>query len=265
MAKALGLPNGVNGVNGAAPSQESTPAATDGYEIEGRRYTAEQLRNALGQSENYTQRMQQLAEQTRQLQAQQEALATVMPYIQPELARVQQQISDIQPPNPALVETDPQGYLRAMAHWQAAQQEQQRLGQLTQLQQQAAARAMAQQVQDSNEALAKQYKEWADPAVRAQWQQQIANWAMDKGGYSRDELRVLTDHRQLNSMMKAMLWDNMIAGSKTQAPSQAPPARGQAPPPRPAQAISAADQAFTDKPSLRNATALLTARRAGER
>lgn len=259
MAKALGLPEG-----GAPPAPAAgTPAPLGGtVDIDGTHYTPAQLKAALGQAQDYTKKTQALAQERQQFQEQQQALATVLPYLQPELQRLQQQIQGVQPPDPRLIDSDPQGYMRAQAAWQAAQQDQTRLTQLTQLQQEALQRAMADQVAKSNAALVEQLPGWSDPKQRGEWQQAIAGWAMDHGGFQRQELQGLADHRHLLTMAKAMMWDRMVASSKTTAPVQSAPARGRPPPPAPTERISSAEAAFEAAPSVRNATALLSARRA---
>ncbi|HEY2416419.1 MAG TPA: hypothetical protein VGH84_00750 [Steroidobacteraceae bacterium] len=259
MARALGLPEGLQP---HAPA-DSTPAeSSPGIEVDGRRLSADEVRRAVSMSTDYTQKTQALAAQQRALAEQQQALATVLPYLQPELARIAQQIQGVPRPDASLIETNPQEYLRQMAAHQAAQQEQGRLGELTQLQQQAQQRSLAEQVARGNEAMAAEYPQWNDPATRQSWQTSIAEWAMDKGGFQREELARLADHRQLKILMKAMMFDNLRNGTTTSAPVQSRPVRGVAPAPKPAQAITAASDAFDARPSLRNATALLSARRA---
>lgn len=263
IAKALGLDQGV----APAPDGAAQPAAPIGgsIEIDGRNYTSEQLRAAIGQATDYTNKTKALAEQQRQLQAQAEALAQVLPHIQPELAKLGQQLQGAAPPDPSLIDTDPQGYLRQFAAYQQAAAEQQRLGQLSTLQQQAYERAMAQQVEAGNRTLADKYEFWRDDGLRSAVQRDIAAWAQSKGGYTRAELQGLSDPRHVESMMKAMMWDKMVTDTKTTAPRQPQTARirGTAPPPAPAAAVHAAEQAFESAPNVRNAAALLNARRAG--
>jgi hypothetical protein len=220
------------------------------------------VRRAVAAASDYTQKTQALARDRQALEQQQQALATVLPYLQPELARIQQQIAGVPRPDASLIESNPQEYLRQRAAYEAATDEQGRLGQLTQVQQEAAQRALAEQVQRGNEELAKQFPQWADPQIRAEWQRQIADWAMTKAGFNRQELSRLADHRQLTVMMKAYQWDRMMDGARTGAPIQSAPPRGVAPPPAPAQRVSDAESAFEARPNFRNAAALLGARRA---
>ena len=263
IAKALGLDQGA-----APPVAEGPDAAAlaprDGvYEIDGHRVTAAQIRTAMGQAADYTRKTQELAQQRQQLQQQAEALATVLPHIQPELAKLGQQLQGAAPPDPHLIDTDPQGYLRAFAQYQAATAEQQRLGTLTQLQQQAYERSMSQQVEAGNKMLSEKYEFWRDDAQRATVQRDIARWAEAKGGYTRQELQGLSDPRHVESMMKAMMFDRMVEGAKTRAPQpvQTAQVRGVRPPPAPAAQVQAMEQAFEAAPNARNAAALLSARR----
>ena len=263
IAKALGLEQGAAP---AAPIDGAPPAETptDGvYTIDGHRVTAAQIRTAMGQAADYTRKTQELAQQRQQLQQQAEALATVLPHIQPELAKLGQQLQGAAPPDPRMIDTDPQGYLRQFAAYQAATAEQQRLGTLTQLQQQAYERSMSQQVEAGNKMLSEKYEFWRDDASRSAVQRDIAKWAESKGGYTRQELQGLSDPRHVESMMKAMMFDRMVEGAKTTAPKpvQTAQVRGVRPPPAAAAQVQQAEQAFEARPNARNAAALLSARR----
>lgn len=272
MARALGVP-----VDGQQPAPaESTPAPTlpapIDVELDGRRYTHDQLRQLLSQGSDYTKKTQALAEQTRafqeqqkQLQSQAQALAQVLPYIQPEIQRLQQALQEVPQPDAALIDSNPQEYLRQQQRWQAALQEQQRLGQLNALQSQAQAQAMQRQVDAANEELAQEFPGWRDPKERAAWQQEIVDWALsDKGGYNRNELMGLTDARHLRTMMKAMQFDRWVAGVKTSAPPTivGTVVRGVPPPPAPTAQVQQAEAQFDKRPNVRSGAALLSARRA---
>ena len=259
LERALGVPGGEPGEAVAAE------AVAPRIEIEGRHYTQAELREAVLKSTDYTTKTQELAEQRRAIQAQQEAFATVLPFLQPELQRLAQVVGNAPPmPDAALAQTDPTRYVQERAAYDAAVAEQQRLHNITALQAQAQARAMEQAVAAGNEALAKEFPFWNDPADRMAAQQQIVNWALDKGGFNRDELRGLTDPRHLKTMMKAMAYDKWVAGAKTTAPQQrlAAPVRGAPPPPAPTERVSVAEQTFEQRPNIRNAASLLAARRA---
>ena len=262
IAKALGLPEGgqPTAPDGTQPAPEAPVA---GIEIDGQRYSQQQLRQAVLQAQDYTKKTQELAAQRQQLQQQAEALATVLPHIQPELAKLGQQLQAAPPPDHTLIESNPQEYLRQFHAYQQAAAEQQRLGTLTQLQQQAYQRAMEQQVEAGNKVLAEKYEFWRDDAMRGLVQRDIAKWAQSKGGFTHQELQGLSDPRHVDTMLKAMMYDHMVDGTKTSAPQRPQTARvrGSPPPPAPAAAVHAAEQAFEAQPNTRNAAALLSARR----
>jgi len=243
---------------------DATPGAEPGLEIDGKSYSRTELAKALSQAGDYTQKTQQLAARERQIQAQAEAIAQVLPHIQPELARLQQQLEGAQPPDAQLAQTDPTRYVQELAKFQQLQAEQQRVANLTALQQQAQNRAMAAAVEQANQELAQEFPFWADAAQRATVQREIVSWATTKGGYTPDELRGLTSAKMLRTMMKAAQFDKWVGSLKTAAPAQqlAAPVRGTPPPPAPSERVVAAEAAFDGKPNVRNAAALLTARRA---
>jgi hypothetical protein len=251
----------VPGTPGDAPAADTAAS----IEIEGQRYTQAQIAAAVRQAADYTQKTQALAEQHRQIQAQQQALAAVLPYIQPELAKLHELVgAQAQKPDIGLMQSDPQRYFTELHRYEQVRAEQERLGGLTRIQAEAAERAMAQQVAAGNEQLAREFPFWADAKERAAAQQQIVEWATAKGGFSRDELRGLTDKRALVLMMKAMQFDKWVSGTRTSAPAQTTraPVRGTAPPPAPTERVSVANEAFEAKPSVRSGAALLAARRA---
>ena len=184
--RALGVP----GTPGEAAPAADTAAS---IEIEGQRYTQAQIAAAVRQAADYTQKTQALAEQHRQIQAQQQALAAVLPYIQPELAKLHELVgAQAQKPDIALMQSDPQRYFTELHRYEQVRAEQERLGGLTRIQAEAAERAMAQQVAAGNEQLAREFPFWADAKERAAAQQQIVEWATTKGGFTREELRGLT-------------------------------------------------------------------------
>ena len=274
MERALGVP-GVAPPDGAAPTPAPTPAngaAIPAIEIEGQQLkTLDELREfALRKSADYTQKTQELAQQRQAVAAQQQALATVLPYIQPELQRLAEQLQraeQSQMPDPALAHTDPTAYVQQRAAYDAAVAEQQRLGNLTVLQQQAHQRAMEQQVAQANEQLAAEFPFWADPVERRDAQEKIKDWALTKGGFTMKELEGLADARYLKAMMKARAYDHWVEGARTTAPApqlQAPP-RGSPPPTPPTARVQDAQQRFEAKPDFRSGAALLGAMRAAKR
>ena len=265
MEKALGVPGvpGV-GIEGAASPDANGADASAGVEIEGKRYSVAELREHVLKATDYTKKTQELAAQRQELEARQQALATVLPYIQPELQRLAESVRNApQRPDPRLLDADPNRYHRERAVYEQAVEEQGRLANLTTLQQQAANRALEQQVSAANESLAKEFPFWADPQQRLEAQQQIVRWATTKGGFQEHELRGLSNPAHLKAMMKAAMFDRWVEGAKTSAPpTMAPTARGVAPPPAVTERVQAAQERFDAKPDFRSGAALLAARRA---
>jgi hypothetical protein len=256
---ALGLPPGEAG----APQPPPVPEA--GLEIDGRRWSQAEIQAELSKARDYTQKTQQVAQQARELQAQQQALAAFLPLIQPELTALQQRLADSPRPDPALRFQDPASYWDQFAAWQDSLAEQQRVQQLINTQAQARDAAMQQAVEQANRELAQKYSFWADPAQRREIQTKIIDWARTQG-YTDQELQGLTNARYLETLFKAALYDQGVRGATTRAPTQSiQPAqvRGTAPPPSQPAAVAAAMEAFGAKPDVRNAAALIGARRAG--
>lgn len=259
MAKALGETPAE-----AQPGEQPPPAEVPrGVEIDGRRWDEGELRRQLSLAADYTQKTQALAEQQRQLQGQAEALAQMLPHIGPELAKLQQTLEGVQPPDESLITTDPQLYLHQQHAYHQALREQQRLLQLSAMQTQAQQQALARKVAEANDVLAKEFPSfWADPTTREAAQKEIVAWARTKGGYKDSELIGLADARHVVTMIKAMAYDRMREGTRTSAPmpTLAAPARGAPPPPPQHAAVQQAEATFNEKPNIRNAAALLTAR-----
>jgi len=253
---------------------DATPADDSGapYALDGRNWTPAELRDAIERSADYTKKTQELARQQRELSSQlqqfqqfrqqHEAFQQALPLLQPEINKL---VSTFQPaprPDPGLIDSNPQEYHRQWAAFEHSRGEMERIQGLMAAQMQAQERNLSATVAKSNEVLSEKYAFWRDPAQRSEIQARIADWAVNKGGFTRDELRQLADHRHLEAMMKASMFDNMMAGAKTAAPMQIRPPIGGAPPPAPApQAQRAAEARFDERPSWRNGAALLTARR----
>ena len=256
---------GLDPRNPPQPPVDAPAAPPAEIELEGRRWTHEQLRSALSMAQDYTQKTQALAEQARQLQMQQQAFAAVLPHIAPELEALQRRMQDAPRPDPQLRNTDPAAYWDQWATYQDAQAERARITELQQMQQQARDAAMAQAVAQANQELAQKYPAWNDPAQRREIQHLVIEYAKGKG-YTDQELNSLTSPRYLETLMEAALFRKHAQSIQTRAPTpsvQPAPQRGAAPPPAPTARITQAAEAFQAKPNIANAGALIAARRAG--
>jgi len=253
------------------PAESSAPAAPDRYTIDGRDYAADDLRKAIAEYGDYTKKTQALAaeqkrvndqaQQLRQLHEQHQAFATVLPLLQPELNRLAQSFQMAPRPDPALAESDPHGYLKQLAAHDASRSELERLQQIMGVQTGAQSRQLAEATERGNQYLSERYPVWRDPAQRAELQRTIVEWAESKGGFTRDELKSVVDPRHIEALMKAAMYDRLSEGAKTRAPVQMAPANGSAPAPPPREAIRVAEANFGAKPSWRTGAALLSARR----
>ena len=261
LERALGLDRDT-GDDGApqTPQPAQTQAA---IELEGRRYTQAELAAAVRQAQDYTQKTQQLSAQARELQAQQQALAQFLPYIQPEVEALQRRLAEAPRPDPQLRQSDPAAYWDQLANWQDAQIEHQRVLAIQTHQAQAREAAVAQAVEAANHELAQKYPFWSDPQQRREIQQDIISWARTQG-YTDQELHGLTSAKYLETLFKASLYDRYQSRIRPQAtqPAVGHAPRGAAPPPPPAARVREAADAFDQRPTVANAAALIGARRA---
>lgn len=259
MTRALGLKP--EPTEAGDDADAAAPDAAGGLDLDGKRWSHDQLREQIRLATDYTRKTQEVAQQRQEIEQQRAALAQFMPLIQPELERMQQQMAQVAYPDPALRHTDPAAYWDQVARFNDAQVSQHRLIQMQQMQLQARDAALAQQVEEGNRTLAQKYAFWADPAQRQQVQSWVTEWALTQGGYTRDELRGLSNPKHLETLMKAASFDAHIANTRTTAPQ--PTVRrapvGSAPPPRPAEVVQSAQAAFEAKPNWQNGAALLTA------
>jgi hypothetical protein len=266
MERALGLKQAEEGSE-AAPEGAAEPAASS-FEFDGRRLSEDEVRAQLRLAKDYTFKTQEVARQERELRDAHAMLAQFLPTIQPEIQRMQQQFVQTQPPDPMLKQTDPQAYANQMNAFYESWAHNQRYEQMRQMQNQARDAAMAKAVEEGNRYLADKYAFWSDPQQRGEVQQHIRRWATQDMGYSEAELNGLTNPKYLETLMKAMAFDQQMKGMpRTAAPTpvvRAAPPRGSAPPPRPAAVAQAAAEAFAAKPSWQNG-ALLTAQQVADR
>ena len=256
------------------PSSEPTAAPAGAYELDGRQWSPDALREQIRLAADYTHKTQDVARQREALQAQQlqvqqqqQAIDQFLPLIQPEVTKLQAMLADAPMPDAALRATDPHAYWDAFARHQDAIAAHQRFFGMLQQQQAARDQQLARAVDDANAKLAAKYSFWADPQQRGEVQTALVSWARDLG-FQDHELRGLSNPLYLEVMMKAMAHDASAGKVRTAAPEatvRAAPRMGQAPPPRPTEALAAAQQAFEAKSSRQNGAALLTAQQAAGR
>ena len=266
MERALGLKPAEGAPEGG---QEAPETAAQGFEFEGRRLSADELRRELNLAKDYTHKTQQLAREQREVQEARAMLAQFLPTIGPEIERMQQQFQQTQPPDIMLKQTNPQAYAEQMNAFYETWAHNQRYEQMQRQMMQARDAAIAKAVEDGNKYLAEKYSFWSDPQQRAEVAKSIRQWATQDMGYSDAELDGLTNPKYLETLMYAMAYHSQMKSMpRTAAPTpvvRAAPPRGSAPPPRPAEQVAAAAEAFNAKPSWQNGAALLTAQQTAAR
>jgi hypothetical protein len=267
MERALGLKPAEAAPEGAEEaSQEPSPA---GFEFEGRRFSEAELRRELNLAKDYTYKTQQLAQQQREVQEAQNLLAQFLPTIAPEIQRMQQQFQQTQPPDPLLKQINPQEYAERMNAFYESWAHNQRYEQMQKQMDQARGAAIAKAVDEGNRYLSDRWEFWANPQQRNEVTEHVRKFATQDLGFSDAEMNGVTNPKIIEALLYAMAGYRMLKGTpRTEAPApvvRAAPPRGSAPPPRPVEAVSAAQQAFEAKPSWQNGAALLTAQQVAAR
>lgn len=261
MERSLGL-----GPQIQAAQQAAAPAPEAAIAIDGQNFTQAQLREAVLKARDYTQKTQELGRQFQSLQQQQQSLAQVLPYIQPELQKLGELVSrEVPRPDPSLISQDPATYWQQREAWERHQEDVARLGQIEALQQQAQQRMFQQQVQHGFNQLVQEFPWWSDQGERQKAQSQIRDWARGVG-FTDAEMDRVTDPRIIKAMMMATTYAKWASGARTaprpQIAAATGPVRGAPPPPAPSERVEQAYSTFDQRPNLNNAVALVNARRA---
>jgi len=275
-----GAPNGADpapAANGAQPpthgqAPPGVPAELSGpvrLTIDGRAldFTPQQLTAAVRQAQDYTNKTKQLAEAHRQVAERAQAIDQMLPALVPEIERqialLDQQLGK-QPDWKRLAATDPAEYQRQDAAWKEAAAERQRLDSLMALQQQETEQARSKRLAEGHAQLAQALPGWDDAATRGKLQSEMIRWGRSQG-FPDAELQSIYEPRHIVALFKAMAFDRMMHGVRSDAPMVPNVQRGRAPP----QAVTAqagdAEQRFAQMPTQRNAVQLLNARRRGGR
>jgi hypothetical protein len=261
--------------DGGQPDGEArhdAPAApSDSYtlNINGvpQRFTAAQLEDHFHKASGFTQRMQDLAQRERNLQALQADIDRLKPMLLPEIERQVRELDSGIPENVDWVRLraeDPERYDDLIARKLNLEQEQRRLATLTQQQQAEQQRRVTAQVEEGHRRIAEQLPMWADLQERARLTTDMRDWA-HKQGFSDAELNNLTDYRQMMVMFRAMAHDNTAARIKAGGGAPRVPVvqRGSPPPQR--RGDTAEMQTLRDRlaqtGSINDAAALLTLER----
>lgn len=224
----------------AAKGTEDDPVTT--WEDNGVKVTAKasELRQAYSQVKHVAaltqqagqreQMASQYAQQTHQYHQQAvQQVDAVLAVLQKELAE--------STPNPALIETNPQEYLRQqtlhaqrVSRFQEALQPKQQLGHQ---QQQMTAQQRDFAIRSENAKLLQAMPAWADKAVRAAEEGKVAQYLM-KVGFAPIEVESMTDHRAFVVASDAAKWRALQAIKGQKKPPAPPPPKAIRPGPAPA-------------------------------
>ena len=217
-----------------AEQEESVAEADDDPEEEweagGQTYKVKksELRAGYMKDADYRRKTAEVAEQRRQLeqvsqqvQQQRQFAATQLDVF---LGALHKELLGSQP-NPELLESDPQEYLRQQhAHNQRAQQFQQAMQYRQALSAQEAQEQQRQQaefVQQENKLLLEKMPELRDDTKRTAAFSEVAKF-LQSAGYTPDELNALTDHRAFVVAMKAAKYDALQSAKDKQAKPPVP-------------------------------------------
>lgn len=268
------LINAFRAGGGDAPPPSAAP--TNQYErpvdapikltIDGREqeFTREQLVANHHRAADYTKKAQALADLNRQVTERAQAIEKMLPVLVPEIER-QIAALDAQLGQrvdwDTLARTDPAEYMRQDALHKAQSAERERLAALSAMREQETEQARNRRLVEGHAELVRMLPGWDNPQTRGRLQSDMIRWGR-QNGFSDQELSGIYEPRHVMALFKAMAFDHLMAGVK----SDAPPVpnvqrRGTAPPPAASRPLNDAERRFADSHSMRDAIAVLNARR----
>lgn len=204
------------------PEQPTFSVRVDGTE---QKVTLDELLNGYQRTADYTRKTQAIAEQRKQAEAELAAARVERQRYAETLRQLEAQMNQAQPEPDwnKLYAEDPLEYVRQKDAWrdrrewaQALQSEQARLAQLQQVEQRA---LLEQHLAVERQRLVEAIPEWRDDQRAAKEREAIVTWAK-RAGFSDQEISQSYDHRAVNVLRKAMLYDELM--SKNLADKQTP-------------------------------------------
>jgi hypothetical protein len=204
------------------PEQPTFSVRVDGTE---QKVTLDELLNGYQRTADYTRKTQAIAEQRKQAEAELAAARVERQRYAETLRQLETQLAQTQPEPDwnKLYAEDPLEYVRQKDAWrdrreraQALQGEQARLAQLQQVEQRA---LLEQHLAVERQRLVEAIPEWRDDQRAAKEREAIVTWAK-RAGFSDQEISQSYDHRAVNVLRKAMLYDELMG--KNLADKQTP-------------------------------------------
>jgi len=195
------------------PEQPTFSVRVDGQE---QKVTLDELLNGYQRTADYTRKTQAIAEQRKQAEAELAAARAERQRYAETMRQLEAQMNHAQPEPDwnRLYAEDPLEYVRQKDAWrdrreraQAIQAEQARLAQLQQAEQRA---LLEQHLAVERQRLVEAIPEWRDETKAAKEREAIVTWAK-RAGFSDAEIAQSYDHRAVNVLRKAMLFDELMS------------------------------------------------------
>ena len=230
---------------------------------EERNFTLPELTEAVGKAHDYTRKTAALAEQQRALNERAQTIDQLLPVLIPEIERQLEALNggDAEPDWHAIPAPD---HPRIFAEWRTRQRanetERGRLAQIMQANQQRDLQQRAERVRISHERLVRTVPGWSDANTRGQLVAEMRTWG-GANGFPSAELDSIVESRHIETLLKAMMFDKIMASTRTNTLTVPQVRRGSAPPPPAPAAIHSAEERFHANPTNKTGVGLLLARR----
>jgi hypothetical protein len=200
-------------------SEEEKPDQTFTVKVDGTEVTVtlDELQKGYSRTQDYTRKTQQIAEIRRQVESEAEAIRAERSQYAQLLGALESQVQQAAQPNidwDRLYQEDPIEWVRQkevmrenQAKAQAIQFEKQRLAEISQQEQ---AQQMQAYLAQQREELLKVLPDWKDPNKAKKEKELLIDFGQ-KAGFSTDELKNIFDHRIVNVLRKAALYEQMMS------------------------------------------------------
>ena len=200
-------------------SEEEKPNQTFTVKVDGTEVTVtlDELQKGYSRTQDYTRKTQQIAEIRRQVESEAEAIRAERSQYAQLLGALESQVQQAAEPNidwDRLYQEDPIEWVRQkevmrenQAKAQAIQFEQQRLMQISQQEQ---AQQMQSFLAQQRDELLKVLPDWKDPNKAKKEKELLIDFGQ-KAGFSADELKNIFDHRVVNVLRKAALYEQIMS------------------------------------------------------
>lgn len=186
----------------------------DGKEVT---VTLDELQQGYSRTQDYTRKTQQIAEVRKQVEQEAQAIRAERAQYAQLLGALEQQVQQAAQPQidwDKLYQEDPIEWVRQkelvrenQAKYEAIQSEQQRLAEISRQEQ---AQSMQAFLAQEQEKLMEILPEWKDPA-KAKAEKALLIEFGQKSGFQPDELKNIFDHRVVNVLRKAALYEQMMS------------------------------------------------------